>query len=192
MNVVRLNCLTISLGLAALSGCGSAKSHVTVTPKGVSISAEEPKPAFVFIPNLFLDGRVEHQTHSVLVLSADAAVAADKQVTRVLNASTNIDIADPEVFKSSLSTRVPLGVKDVRNNFLYGENVVRLEMEGADGDLGYSERVVVLRDYTVGATTVNANVINGFSAGQVDTLTSPVQVGAGGVLTSSFVPMVYQ
>lgn len=183
---------SVMLSMAVLAACGDGNSHVTAVAKGISVSGEETKPAFVFIPNLFTDKRVEFQSNSVLVLSADAAVAEGKRVTRVLNSTTSLDLISPDIFESSLATRVPLGAKDIRDRFVYGDNIVRLEMADALGAPSYAERPVILRDFSVGSPMINSGVMSGHSAGQVDVLTSPVLVGDGAVLTTSFVPLVYQ
>ncbi len=148
----------------------------------------------MFIPDVFPADRVHFQTHSVLVLSADAAVLKDLEVTRVLNVTTDSDIADPEVFKSSLSTRVILGMSDVRSRFVYGENILRLEMANGDGsgDPAFGERRIVLQDHSIGMTGLSGHTLSGYSAGQVDSLTAPIQAGVGGVLTTGFVASVYQ
>ncbi len=189
------NILKISLNLLSVIiltiGCGN-ESKVTATAQGVVVSREKPAPAFVFIPNIFPGERIQHQTHSVLLLAADEAVARDFSVTRLLNSTTDTDIVDVEVFKNSLATRVMLGMRDQSDQFVYGENMLRLEMASPQGDPSYSERLIVLRDYSQGSIGLSSQMVNGFSAGQVESMTAPVQIGIGGVLTTSFIPMVYQ
>lgn len=189
------NILKISISLLTVNlltaGCGN-ESKVTATAQGVVVSREKPEPAFVFIPNIFPGDRIQHQTHSVLLISADEAAARELDVTRLFNSTTDADIVDVEVFKNSLATRVMLGLRDLRDQFVYGENILRLEMSNQLGDPSYSERLIVMRDYSQGTTGLSGQMVSGFSAGQVESITAPVQIGNGGVLTTSFIPMVYQ
>lgn len=185
---ISISFLTVTLLTAS---CGS-ESKVTATAQGVVISREKSFPAFVFIPDIFPGERTQHQTYSVLLLSADEAAARDFDVTRLFNSTTDADIVDVEIFKNSLATRVMLGMRDQRDQFVYGENLLRLEMTNSLGDPSYSERLIVLQDYSQGSTGLSGKIVNGFSAGQVESVTGPVQIGNGGVLTTSFIPMVYQ
>ncbi len=177
---------------ALLAGCGGGRSHVTASVHGVVISKDKTEQDFIFIPDIFPAERVQYQTQSDLILSSDYAVAKGLKVTRVLNSTTSTDLVDPSVFDASLSTRLSLGVTEVRSRFQYGENLLRLETEGAEGEPGYNERTILLRDFSAGAISLNHQTFSGKSAGQVEAMTGPVQVSAGTVLTTSFIPMVYQ
>ena len=71
-----------------------------------------------------------------------------------------------------------------------GARVIRFE----SGDPSFGERQVVLGDFSVGVVGLGGAVATGVgaSAGSIDLLTAPVMVGAGVVLTTGFVPMVFQ
>lgn len=190
-----------------LVGCGSADSHVTVSPQQVTVSDApgfSSTPTAVEIPNLISEKRTAFQSQSILSLSLASDLGPERTVTRIYNMTTQRELKEPDGFGDSffgivglsrhLALLLPLGAYAYRGMFAYGPNLIRLDfLPESETELPFTKHAIEIQDFTVGAPSLNTKSLLKRSAGQVDMMTSPVQVSAGGsVLSSNLLMTVFE